>query len=102
MLAGGSNLYLKKHFKSKKEKVKLNGISFKAGYSISKFTETFLSIGWAHESFKVTNKTHSFIFELGGGMMYMDITGDYEFFGYSNSGYSPLVYWKLHWSWYGQ
>ena len=60
MLAGGSNLYLKKHYKSKKEKVKLNGMSFKAGYSISKFTETFLSIGWAHESFKVTNKTHSF------------------------------------------
>jgi hypothetical protein len=93
MVAGGTNIYFNKYYKSHKDKIKLNGISLKGGYSFSVAPDAFLSLGWAHESFKKNNKNHSFIFELGFGVISSYI--------YSNSSEAmPLIYWKLHWNWY--
>ena len=95
MVAGGTNIYFNKYYKLYKEKIKLNGISLKVGYSFSVAPESFLSLGWAHESFKKNNKNHSFIFELGFGVL-----NAYNY--YDTFDLKPLIYWKLHWNWYNK
>lgn len=95
MVAGGTIIYFKKYYKSRKKKIKLNGISLKGGYSFSEAPDSFLSLGWAHESFKENNKNHSFIFELGFGVL--------NAYNYSKPPKAlPLIYWKLHWNWYNK
>lgn len=66
-LAGRTNLYLSKFYNLIKEKIILNGLSFKAGYSFGDYPESMFAVGWAHEFFKKKNKKQSFIFEFGAG-----------------------------------
>ena len=95
MVACGTIIYFQKYYKSHREKIKLNGILLKGGYSFSEAPDAFISLGWAHESFRKNNKNHSFIFELGFGVISSYI--------YSNSSEAmPLIYWKLHWNWYNK
>jgi len=95
MVVGGTIIYFKKYYKSRRKKIKLNGISIKGGQSFSYNPESFFSLGWAHESFRKNNKDHSFIFELGFGVLL-------EHNNYSPPKGLPLIYWKLHWNWYNK
>lgn len=98
-LAGGINIFLDKHYKSIKEKIKLNGLSVKGGYATSSISdEYFISFGWAHESFKKRNKKQSFIFELGGGYLKQNFKDPYEV----EISIPVLIYWKLNWNWYSK
>ena len=100
MIAGGPIIYLDKSYNSFKEKIISNGITLKAGYSFSDYKETMFALAWARESFKKRNKKNSFVFELGAGVLnYLD-SGDMYYPNGSKT--QPLLYWKVHWSWYGK
>ena len=60
VLAGGPNYYFKKHYKSKKQKIKLNGITIKGGIGFGDFSTYLFGGGWIHESFKKRNKINLF------------------------------------------
>ncbi len=97
MLAGGANFYLKKHYKQSKRKVKLNGISVKAGRSFGDFAQTFFAAGWASEGFRKDRTNQSLVFELGLGVVQSNYSGEGLF--YEEPGITPLLYWKLNWKW---
>ena len=92
----GSNLYLKKHFKEKSNKVKLNGLTSKAGIGIGGYNSFYFAFGWIHESFRKANPKKSFTFELGPGINFQEV--------YANSQYyhsvSPSIYAKFLWCLY--
>lgn len=100
MIAGGLNIFLDKAYNHEKGKIKLDGISLKAGYSFAEYPESIFSAGWAHESFKKKNKNRSFIFELGMGIAKLNTNAD---FYYANEKKTmPLIYWKCNWNWYAK
>lgn len=96
VLSLGSNFYLGKHYKEKKQKIKLNGITIKGGIGMGEFNTLFAATGWIHESFKKRNKKKSFTLELGIGLIYT------EFSAKGNNLYNSSLgpYWKLQWNWY--
>lgn len=100
MLAGGPILYFDQSHNLFKERIISNGITFKAGYSFSEYKESMLALAWARESFKKRNKKNSFVFELGAGILkYLESNNMH----YDNgSDIQPMLYWKVHWSWYGE
>lgn len=99
MLAGGANLYLKKHYKYAKSKVKLNGIAIKAGRSFGNFSQSFIAFGWASEGFRKDREKQSFVLELGVGMLASHFSGE-ALYEYEQPDNQLLIYWKLHWKWY--
>jgi hypothetical protein len=101
MIAGGPILYFDKSYNSFKERIISNGITFKAGYSFSDYNETMFALAWARESFKKKNTKNSFVFELGAGVLNYIEQDNMEYYG-SSSTTQPILYWKVHWSWYGK
>ncbi|MBN1415719.1 MAG: hypothetical protein JW973_11515 [Bacteroidales bacterium] len=100
MFAGGPAFFSDKFYKAHKQKIKRNGFYIKGGYSLATIGhEAMFSMGWVHESFRLTSKRYSFIFELGPGI----IRQDDEFFSHSSakSRWQFALYWKIHWNWYG-
>lgn len=97
MIAGGPIIYLGQSYNSFKEKIISNGISIKGGYSFTGIKQSMFAVNWARESFKKETK-NSFVFELGAGILkYLD--DDYYLYT-DGSEIQPLIYWKVHWSWY--
>jgi hypothetical protein len=111
MVAGGPTINFSDVYKPLKGKVIRNGISFKAGYgnTVSSMVVPgqIFSFNWSREAFPIRNQRSSFIMELGAGVSH---TGPYtitESFSsstsygtitYHGNTYSPMLYWKFHWS----
>lgn len=94
LLSLGTNFYLGKSFKEKKQKIKLNGITVKGGAGFGSFNTTFFAVGWINESFKKKNKKKSFSLELGPGLLYTYCGNKHV------EDLSFMVYWKFQWNWY--
>ncbi len=93
-MAGGFLFYLGREYKSNKKKVKMNGISLKAGYSYGNFSQTFGAIGWVSEGFRKNSTLRSFIFELGLGA----IASNFNNYNYLEPDTQALIYWKVNWA----
>jgi len=100
MISGGTNIFLNRSFDYSRGKLKLDGISLKAGYSFANYPESIFAVGWAHESFKKENKKRSFIFELGMGISKLNTNAD--FFYANGKKTQPIIYWKCNWNWYSK
>ncbi len=95
IISGGSNFYLTKLYKKNKQKIKLNGITIKAGGGFVGFNTTVASCGWIHESFRLLNKTYSFTLELGPGILYTYNLNKTETINFAS-------YLKVQWNWHSK
>jgi hypothetical protein len=105
---GGPILYFNKRYNEYKQRVQLNGMFLKAGFSSgSRINETIIAIGWAYERFKKGAKHNSVSFELGLGI---SMQKDKDFVPISTYYFSqdeslakstmPMIYWKLAWNFF--
>ena len=101
LLTGGPVFYLGKYYKAHKDKVKLNGVSLRAGIGIANIREALFAVSWVNEGFRKNRTGKSFIFELGlGATTILDAP---NFISYSNNlRTQPIIYFKCHWSFYGR
>jgi hypothetical protein len=96
MFAGGIIPYFSKRVSGRRERVKLNGMFLKGGYSLSQMVNSaMVATGWAHERMRLTSKRYAFNMELGAGLLINDLKRA----GFEVNKYQFLVYWKFHWSW---
>lgn len=97
VLSLGVNYYMGKYFKSKKQKIKLNGITIKGGVGTGDFYTYFIGGGWINESFKKLNTKKSFNLELGPGFFFTEDENSEN----ENSYNRTLgLYWKVQWNWF--
>jgi len=103
--SGGFDFYFSKKYIQHKNKVRMNGMFLKGGFSNGeRYNETLVSIGWAHERFKVKNK--SFTFELGLGLCktrdkeYVPIRNEYYYDSTDGTSISPMIFWKIGWNFF--
>ena len=100
MLTGGINYIMNRKLKEYKGKYKKHGVYFKGGHSFSSFSDSFLSAGWAVETFKINKSNRSFIFELGPAVFFNHWVTESDFFPYKTNKVSPVIFFNLHWNWY--
>lgn len=99
MAVGSLNHFLKDVYKQHKKKTKRNGISLKAGHSFGYNNESFITVNWIQENIKDWNQNHSFLFELGGGIIKLHSLD--EGWVYPNGKtFNFLLNIKVHWNWY--
>jgi len=97
VIVGGPNFYLGNQYKSRKEKVILNGISIKGGAGFGDFKTYYFSVNWIHESFRLNSKKNSFTLELGPGYAITEYFDENE----DSSNKTLTINIKVQWNWFG-
>jgi len=90
----GWNYYIGSYYKAHRQKIKLNGITFKGGIGTGDFDSYMIAAGWIHESFRKNNKQTSFNLELGPGYI---LTNSYDKARDASTS-SFAIYWKIQWN----
>ncbi len=88
------NRFLKE--KKKRNKVRAHGVALRANQLFGDFKTSFVSLGWAMETFKEDRRNQSFIFELGLQGFFPDFV--YEGVVYNDP--QPGIYLRCHWNFF--
>ncbi|MCB0532741.1 MAG: hypothetical protein H6574_21185 [Lewinellaceae bacterium] len=88
------NRFLKE--KRKRNKVRAHGVALRANQLFGDFKTSFVSLGWAMETFKEDRRNQSFIFELGLQGFFPDFV--YEGVEYNDP--QPGIYLRCHWNFF--
>lgn len=100
LLAGGLNVFLSDKLLEHKGKYRKQGLFLKGGHSFSSFSDSIIAVGWANETFRINNPSHSFIFELGPGASFNHWVDDPANYLYTANKVTFLIYVKVHWNWF--
>ncbi|MBK8969409.1 MAG: hypothetical protein IPM36_22645, partial [Lewinellaceae bacterium] len=87
------NRFLKE--KKKRNKVRAHGVAVRANQLFGDFKTSFVSLGWAMETFKEDRRNQSFIFELGLQGFFPDFV--YEG-GVRHNEPAAEIYLRCHWN----
>jgi hypothetical protein len=82
--------------KKKRNKVRAHGVALRANHLFGEFKTSYVSLGWAMETFREIRKNQSFIFELGLQGMFPD----FVFEGKLYDKPRPGVYLRCHWNFF--
>lgn len=96
MTAGGFVFYFKEELDFS-NKLKLQGLSIKGGYSVGTFPETFGALSYASEKIGLDGRSFSTEVGLGALVLLSEEPGIY--YPLTNDIVQPFLYFKFHWSW---
>ncbi len=108
LFTGEFDFFFNRKYIERKQRVRMNGIFIKGGYSTGiRYNSVLGAIGWQYERFKVNKKNRSFSAGLGIGFeravdkTYHSYYGDKNYQRPSGAvSISPMIYWKFAWNFF--